>query len=404
MDRFSTTDRTELLTFDKGPTVSVYLPTTPGAKAEVGRIGLKNLLSRAEESLVGGGMRSVAARDMLAPGRALLDDLAFWNGQSHGLALFLAEGLARSWRVPQSFKQNLWVGPRFYVKPMLPLAENHARYYVLAVSRNRVSLYLGDRYGLVEQPNDSLPKNLVDALRYQQPEGMFQARSIHVSGAKPRGRGRSKENAVFHGQGPGAELAKADVLAYMRVIDRGLHGFLHDKREPLVFAGVDYLFPLFQQANTYPQLLASAIQGNPDLWSAAELHERAVPLLHEYWNEAQARDRHRLDDAIGSDLVSCGIEEIVPAAVEGRVEVVFVAADEQVWGHHDSLGHVTFSSATDPQNEDLLDVAARETLLRGGRAYTVPVPELPAGLLLAARFRYGAGSKTKRRSANSLGV
>ena len=83
--------------------------------------------------------------------------------------------------------------------------------------------------------------------------------------------------------------------------------------------------------------------------------------------------------------------EIVPAASYGRVARLFVAVDEEQWG--------TFDAATDtlrihqqaePGDEDLLDLAATQTLLHGGSVYAVEQAQMPVKAPLAAVFRFAA--------------
>jgi hypothetical protein len=93
---------------------------------------------------------------------------------------------------------------------------------------------------------------------------------------------------------------------------------------------------------------------------------------------------------IGSDRVSCDIEEVLPAAHEGRVDAIFVASDEQLWGRFDAdARRVVISKDRKADSEDLLDRAVSETLANGGRAYAMPAQALPAGLLFVALYRYG---------------
>ena len=109
------------------------------------RIRLKNLLNEAEERLVAGGLRPPAARDVLQPGRELLQADPFWSYQSDGLALFLAPGWSRVFRLPLDLPELLVVADRFHVKPLLPLLANDYRFYVLALSQNEVRLLEGTR-------------------------------------------------------------------------------------------------------------------------------------------------------------------------------------------------------------------------------------------------------------------
>jgi len=85
--------------------------------------------------------------------------------------------------------------------------------------------------------------------------------------------------AKFHGQGVGIDEAKEDILRYFQHIDRGLHALLKDETAPLMLAGVEYLFPLYQEANTYPHLLEQGITGNPDKLKAETLREKAWDIV-----------------------------------------------------------------------------------------------------------------------------
>ena len=78
-----------------------------------------------------------------------------------------------------------------------------------------------------------------------------------------------KEGVVFHGQGGEVDVAKEELTAYFREIDRAVSDFLQLRTEPLIFAGVDYLFPIYQSVNSYPHLAATASRGNPDLLTPA---------------------------------------------------------------------------------------------------------------------------------------
>ena len=79
----------------KGPCVSIFIPTHfKGPETQQDPIRLKNLLREAEQRLVELEIRPVEARELLAPAAALLDDADFWQHQSNGLALFMAEGFS----------------------------------------------------------------------------------------------------------------------------------------------------------------------------------------------------------------------------------------------------------------------------------------------------------------------
>jgi hypothetical protein len=86
------------------------------------------------------------------------------------------------------------------------------------------------------------------------------------------------KSAIYHGQGGGVEHEKADITAYFRIIEQALGTLLHEERAPLLFAGVDFLFPLYREVNSYAYFVEEPVPRNPAQWSAVELHRHAMPL------------------------------------------------------------------------------------------------------------------------------
>lgn len=365
------------------PCVTIYLPTSASGDAvRAGPIRLKNLLVRAEQKLVVHGSAEKDAHKLLRPAWQLVDDERFWTDQAQGLALLLtAEGM-ETWRLPREVPETVAVGRRACLKPMLPIVTDNRPFYLLAVSQKQVRLYQGDRWQLNAVEGASLPPGLVEALNYQAPQGL-----VHVLGASAGGRG--SEGTVYHGQGGEVDRHKDELLAWFRMIDRALHAHLRSERAPLIFAGVQYLYPIYRLANTYPHLFDRAVQGNPERWSRDELHRQAVELLGPLWTQAMTLDRVRLSNRLGSDHVSAAIEEVLPAAIEGRVDTLFVDREHALWGRCDAPDHaVVLLDEMSPASEDLLDRAAFEVLKHRGRVYAVAADEVPGGIALAALYRH----------------
>ncbi|HZD65829.1 MAG TPA: hypothetical protein VE152_07015, partial [Acidimicrobiales bacterium] len=262
----------ELLDHGDGPCVSVFLPTHRTAPdSDQDPIRLKNLLEEAEERLVAGGLRAPDARSLLAPGRRLLGLERFWTYQSDGLALFLAPGWFRSFRLPLALSELVVVGGRFHVKPLLGLLVADGRFYVLALSRHQVRLLEGSRQRVEEVDLAHVPHNLAEALAY---DDLEKRRTFHVAG-----RGSVGGPAVFHGHGVGAETDKALLKRFLHEVDQGVAEVLGDRGAPLVLAGVGYERAMFAEVSRYPGLLAQGIEGNPDELRPEELHRRAWAIV-----------------------------------------------------------------------------------------------------------------------------
>lgn len=368
---------------DRGPVISasLFMPTHRSGKVQQDRIRFKNLLREVAESLRVSGLRSPEATAILAPAEQLQHDPAFWRHQSDGLAVFLSKEAFHFYRLPLNLAELAVVARQFYVKPLLPMFTGNGHFFVLALSQGQVRLLEATRYSVDELELEWVPSSLAEAVAHGDPERQLQ---FHTrAAAKANG-----QAAVFFGHDP-ADEAKGKLLRYFRQIDGGLRTMLKDERSPLVLAGVDYLLPIYRQANSYPYLLEEGIVGNPDALAPADLHARGWALVEPEFREAQEVDQAQFEFLAGTGLTSTDVHDVVPAAHYGRIEVLFLEAGSQVWGHFDAdAGTVELHDKPTPVSDDLLNLAAIQTILGRGTVYAVQAEEVPSDEPLAALFRY----------------
>jgi hypothetical protein len=83
------------------------------------------------------------------------------------------------------------------------------------------------------------------------------------------------------------------------------------------------------------------------------------------------------------------LEKVVPAARLGRVEELFVAVGRQRWGRFDEVTQrVKVRNEPHAGDQDLLDLAAVQTVLHGGSVYAVDPDRVPGGRSVAAVMRF----------------
>ena len=385
-DRFSREEMETLANYSNGICVSLYMPAVrAGRETEQNHIHLKNLLPQAEQQLIEAGMRPKDAQDLLAPGTDLTSDYEFWQYQSEGLALFFAEDAFYRYRLPLNFDEIAMTGPHFHLKPLLPVFSGDGAFYILALAQGENRLFQATRHNIEELEAEQIPKSLADALWYYEEQ---QAVQHHAAGTP--GIGDTGRAGVYHGQGEGDPRRQKDyILEYFRQIDAGLAELMRAEQAPLVLAGVEYLLPIYREANTYNNLLEEGITGSPKMLSADELHQRAWKIVETYFDQPRRDAFDRFNELTGTGTASTEIADIVPAAYYGRVDTLFVAEDQYRWGRFDpDNNELVFFEESHADNEDLLDRAAVQTFLNSGTVYVVDASQIPGSGDIAAIYRY----------------
>jgi hypothetical protein len=314
---------------------------------------------------------------LLEPVQALTKNNPFWRQQSTGLALFLCPDFFRYYRLPVGFLPSVVLTERFNIKPLLPLFNTEGRFYVLALSQKDVRLLECSRYSVKETRPEGVPRNIDEVLKYDVYEKQLRIRP-GMSGATGQ-----------KGSSSWTDYGKENILRFLQHVDKGLKLSLKEERAPLVFAGVDYIFAMYREANSCPHLLETAINGNPEQMVAEELQALAWPLVEPWFRKEQEEARVRYQQSIGTGLASNNLEEIVPAAHHGRIGYLFVEVGQEKWGtFNQQTSRAVLHAGAKTGDEDLIDFAAIQTLGGGGKVYAISREKMPDKEPVAALFRY----------------
>jgi hypothetical protein len=395
MDRLCVDELKTLMTQRPGWHVSLYMPMhQAGTETQQNPIRCKNLRRQAEEQLLARNLRTTDVQTILTPVDDLLGNYTFWQHQSDGLALFMAHNFFRAYRLPLAFEELAVVTRRFHMKPLLPLLTHDGRFYLLALSQKNVRMFDCTRYHVSEidlTELENVPTSLDEALKYDDPEKQLQFHTGTQGTGMPGGPGgtAARRAAIYHGHGVGKDDTKVNIVRFFQLLDRGLQTLLHDERAPLVLAGVDYLLPLYHEANTYAHLVDEGITGNPEGLRAEELQAQAWHMLAPIFYKGQEAAAATYQQYLGTGRASNDLLEIVPAAYHGRIDTLFVAIGVQQWGSFDPYAsQVRLHQEAAPEDEDLLDFAALHTFLNSGTVYAVKPDAVPDGTPVAAVYRY----------------
>jgi hypothetical protein len=361
--------------------ISIYMPThRAGRETQQDPIRLKNLLREAENQMTEANMRRPDIATLLAPATDLINDSEFWRHQGDGLAIFLSEEETHIHQLPLHVYELLVISEHFHTRPLLPLATNHYEFFVLALSQHTVKLFRATQYDIREVALDNVPTSLAEALRYDDPESQLQQHSP----------GAGDKSTIFHRSDP-TDQQKNDILRFFNKVNAGIVTLLSGETIPMILAGVDYLLPLYRQANSYPHLLNDHnIIGNPEQIPNDRLRQKAwAQLAPHFLEQEEAQFVERILKQDGKSITSTGLQEILRAAHHGRIDTLIIAEGERHWGTYDAESdRLQLQSAAAPGNCDLLDRAAAQTFLNGGTVHIMPKGKLPVDEPAVAVFRY----------------
>ena len=375
---FRAEEMQRLLAPSSAPCVSIYLPTSrryPEKRQDPTRY--RDLVNRAQ-ALLGESTATPPAAATMVETLRTLEGSPHWEYSLDGLAVFLSADLATAYRLPLTVPERAIVADSFHVKPLIRFLHSNARYFVLSVSQNAVSLYEGSPFGAATVDLRTLPQSLRDAIVIPEYD---RAVTAHGSG---------QGGVAFHGRGSGKEETKESLLKYFRAIDKGLREFLRDERAPLLLASVKYYHPIYREANTYPHLLPEMLEGNYEHANGDRIHGEAWPLVSAGFERQLAEWAERYRALAGNGLASDDIDAIAVAALGGRVRAVLAAEGETVWGKLDrATGRVTYHDRQiGAEDDDLLDDLCEECLKRGAEVYEVARAAMPTASPIAAVYRF----------------
>jgi hypothetical protein len=374
-------DIQDLLQLPGRPRVSIYMPTfRAGAETQQNPIRFKNLLRSVQEKLEESGLESAG---LMAPLRELVADQAFWQTRSDGLAVFRSPEVFRTYRLPTPLDEFALVNDRFHLKPLFTLLAEDRPFQVLAISLKSIRLIAATRHHAEEVAIPGVPQSLTEALgeltrQYSQLQASTSSKTVARS-------------PIFHGHGTGEDNLKAEIVQFFNLADKALRKYL-DRDVPVVLAGVEYLLPRYKETTEHPQVLEEGLTGNAEGLSPEELRDMAWEIVEPVLTADRRKAAERYGDLLGTGRASSRSEEILPAAHDGRIDTLFVARGVHLWGSYDpKQRRVRLQEDQEAQRkggEDLLDLAAVQTFLNGGKVFAVPQQEVPDGQAMAAVFRY----------------
>lgn len=375
----------ELASIHKPLCVSIFIPThRAGLETLDGtdKIALKNQIKHVRQQLENAHKSQEEIKAFLKPAVQLLENTEFWREQSDGLALFLTKEDFFKFSLPIRFNEFSYVSQEFYLKPIMPLFGEPATFYLLKLQMEEVKLFECSKHTIQEIIiNDLVPSQLEDRVGYDYKEKGIQFRTGQGNGG----------NGTFHGHEDLSTEKKEELSRFFSAVDKGIHSVVHDDQNiPLLVACHDFHFPIFKNVSNYYSLHDQHISGDLHNSNVFLIHEKACEILKPYFDQDQQEKLKMLEDSLHTGKASLNLDEIIPAAVDGKIDTLFISPDFEIYGvYNQEEREVKKRDKKDSASVALLNLAAINVLEKGGEVYLLDEENLPEEMKgVGALYRY----------------
>jgi hypothetical protein len=377
----------QLISSEEPHSVSLLLPTHPaGRNVREDVIRLKNLVSRAETTLRRQGVSPGETAERLEPAQRLIHEEQLSQNHGRGLAVYLGQTHSRVLDTAFPLEEICTVANRFYVRPLLPMADSNGDFYLLALAQKSWRFFRGDRSGLTPEDLPGAPENLAASAHLDQPESHVQ---FHT-GTAEAGVGGSRP-AMFHGQGAIADKAnqKVRLHRYCQRVAQAVYKVSGSRRTPLVLAATEPIGGEFREASHGLELLDDTIKGSPEQRSADELHAAAIDLMSERLGAPRRAAVNRYRHLAAHDQALGDPADILHRAYLAQIDTLFIPHQGHLWGRFDpDEPRLIVHDSPEPGDEDLFNLAASKVLISGGTVYPISLDEMPEAERMAAILRF----------------
>lgn len=370
-------ERVQDLLRTSGPRITILLPPyRPGEQGKPMASLLKSYLQGIGEQLAARRVAEPVTRDLLKPLEELTRDEELLGGSHFCRAIFRSRELFDQFDLLGPVTPQCFVGSYFHVRGILNDLHLPLEFYLLKLSKKDVELL---RCAELRAERVSLPKGvpetLDEAMAFEQPDHDLVNRSTAgVSTGDMRG--------VRFGTGSAREKKRTHLADFYKIVDRGIGELLHGGNAPLVLAGVDEDTAVYRMIHTYPNLLSQSIHGSLSGPAAEQdLLQQAHAIVRTDHTDRTAASLAEWRERLAPTRFARDLNTVLRVSAQGRVDKLYVCETAQKNG-------ILPDGGSSRWEEDLLNVAAVQTILHGGAAFELPQHKMPDGAPVAAVLRY----------------
>lgn len=370
----------EILFEDKGPFVSIYLPTHRNLPERRQDLPLfKQLLKEVEKSL-GTQYPPTEANKIRGALDKLVEDKDFWAKTKEGLVLFATPETCVIYLLNNQVEPLGLAADSFHLKPLIKAYQHNMEYQILAISGKEFAVYQGDRYELNKLPLPEGVPGTIDEILGTEHTGKYTTAGAYGAGG----------GSFYHGQGSKKDDVKQDLENFYRQVDKIVYEeFSKASKLPLFLANLKERHSLYRGVAKNPYLADEAIDYSFDTHDLAALKEKADVFLMKLEAKAALEFKEQYDQAAAKGLASDDIEAIAKAVAERKVETIIIEENIMIPGKIiDESGNIRLAEADEVGFDDLIDDLGEMVVRQKGRLLVLSNEDMPVDTGIAAIYRY----------------
>ncbi|ELV2768009.1 hypothetical protein QNS15_001407 [Enterobacter cloacae] len=340
--------------------ISIYLETSPiRQNLEASKIQLGNFIKEALQQVEERGIDKRRAAMLEDELYSVLEDVDFWDFHARSLAILATPESITTYRLANNLPDQLEVGERFHLKPLLRALTFPHSAYILALSVNEARL--------IEFFAD-VPPAEVDVPNM------------------PTCRRDAMTEAALNDHHHGAVHHKVRLAQYTRKVDQALRPLFASNDHPLFLVAAEPLASIYRATNSLSNLTDETFFTNAEHIGLTDLVSHVRPLLDNYYQAQLDSLKTRFEIRAGERRVTQELSDAARAATFGAMELLLINIESSLKGTIDEDGLISLDERENSYG--IIDEIAKRAIATGARVFAVRDEDLPSGAELHAILRY----------------
>ncbi len=374
----------QLLENPRPTAVSICVPTDSlNPDPRTNSIAFKNLISTASSWLKQLDSATTTLLSLETASENLLADELFWKEQAESFVVLVAGDQVKSFKLTKKHPQLVMVNNHYYIVPFISELTQESTFYVLELDKEKTKVWRGSKntFEAIEVPN--LPRSIEEVTGTETGERHLQ---FHTGTDAP---GSGKRAAMYHGSSSWKDDKDRYLERFLKAVDSAMIDFLNQRDQPLLLSGVEEATVIFQNLSNCKNLQIPALPKIPDpTHKEKTLHQLSWELVSERLQEHLRQVVTAFEETVPAKRAAV-FPDVLRQAAQGKVDTLLIAENTHVWGLFDSkLLTTAIDQVQQPTSSELLNVAARLTLMNSGKVVVLPREKIPEQKEALAILRY----------------